>query len=427
MAILKTVKLICTNIDANNNKFWDAELHDTGEVVVTYGRVGYSGTKETRMGGESFLNSKVKEKKKKGYVEFEGIAIDKSNSNVVQISGKENLKEVAKKQINFSSPQLEKLIERLVAANIHNITQNTQIQFDAKTGLFSTPRGILTPKMISDARQLLADIKLLMNNQSIEKTTKDQSLKNEVQKYLTLVPKAIGMGKFDVQKIFPDQNSFDKEMNILDSLEASYSSFNSSISEAKSSAEIVQEKVFNVKLDMLTDKNEFEKIVHWYESTKKKVHGYDHVKIINIFQVDLLDMTTTFNEKGAKLGNIESVFHGTSEANLLSILKSGLRVSPPSTAYIAGKMFGNGVYGAKESSKALGYTLGRWGNQKGSSGWMFICDFAMGKTNNPTHTGNPPKGFNSTWARAKDCGLMHDELIVYDNSQIKIKYLLECK
>lgn len=425
MAVLKTVKLICTNIDANNNKFWDAELHDDGMVHITYGRVGYSGTKEVKAGGQKFLDSKIKEKKKKGYTEFQGIDVPQSGQGAIANSStlsKETIKEVAKKQINFNNPQLEKLIERLAASNVHNIVQNTKIQYDVKTGLFSTPRGILTPQMITDARNLLAKIKFLT-------TSKDQTgLKESAEQYLMLVPKAIGMGKFSVEKLFPDQKSFDDESNILDSLEASYATFNTStkvVSESNNT--IVEEKIFNVSLDILQDQKEYDDLVHWYESSKKKVHGYGNIKVANIYKISISDMNEAFMKKGEKYGNIEKVFHGTSEANLLSILKSGLKVSPPSTAFIAGKMFGNGVYGAKESSKALGYTLGRWGNQRASSGWLFVCDFAMGKTYSPTHTGHPPSGYDSTWARSKQCGLMHDELIVYKNEQIRINYLLEVK
>jgi poly [ADP-ribose] polymerase len=426
--VLKTVKLICANIDANNNKFWDAELFDDGTVTVKYGRVGYAGTTESRSGGQAFLDSKVREKKKKGYVEFEGITVPQNGQSNIVIAGKEAVKEVAKKQIQYSSPKLEQLIERLARANVHNITQNTKIQFDVKTGLFSTPRGIITPPMISGARDLLAEIKSLQQVDKALKLDKPSDLlKQKVQEYLMVVPKAMGMSKYTVDSVFPDQYAFDKEMNILDSLEASYASFTSTVKEAKDTGIVIEEKMFNVKLDVLTDKKEYDKLVEWYQSTKKKVHGYDNVNIVNVYAVDIGDMSVNFDTKGAKLGSVEQVFHGTSEANLLSILKSGLRVSPPSTAYIAGKMFGNGVYGAKESSKALGYTLGRWGNQRADSGWLFICDFAMGKTYNPRNTGHPPHGYDSTWARARDCGLMHDELIVYKNEQIKVKYLLECK
>ncbi len=421
--IIKSVRMICANLDNNNNKFWDADVHDDGNVYVRYGRVGYSGQEEGPFpGGEKFLEKKIKEKKKKGYTEFEGLVIDKSQQT---ISVNKDLKNVAKSQIQFNSVELEKLVERLVAANIHNIVSNTKIQYDVKTGLFSTPLGIITPDMIKAARSCLADIKHDFSKGDLD----SKEIRERVQSYLMLVPHDFGMRKLNVQMVFPDQNSFDKELNILDSLEASYTNFQGSVITESKDSTVIEEKIFNVKLAESTNVKNNNDIVKWFESSKKKMHGYDNIKVVNIYEVDVEDMTSNFDKNGLTLGNIHRVFHGTSEANLLSILKSGLRISPPSTAYIAGKMFGNGVYGAIHSSKALGYTLGRWGGSTSSSGWLFICDFAMGAVYEPTQatSGGAPKGYDSIWAYPEKTRLYHDELIVFKNEQIKITHLLECK
>ena len=416
MAITKTVRMICSNIDGNNNKFWNADLHDDGNVFVLYGRVGYAGQSEGPFtGGQSFLDKKIKEKKKKGYIEFDGIAVESSKTTVSVIS---DVREVAKKQIQFSSPQLEKLIERLAASNIHNITSSTKITYDVNTGLFSTPLGIVTPASIDEARNLLALIKAQKEN------GKDEHFGPAINRYLMLIPHDFGMTK--VQH-FVDSMDFMQELNTLDSLEASYTSFTTSVKENRTEKSI-EEQIFNVKLDTLDNGHpDFKEIDKWFENSKKKAHGYDNVRIKNAYVVDIKDNSDMFEKSGKVLGNLTRVFHGTSEANLLSILKSGMKVSPPSTAYIAGKMFGNGVYGAVQSSKALGYTFGRWGGSTAASGWLFICNFAMGKMYNPTRSGSPPSGYDSTWARAGDCNLFHDELIVYSNHQIHITHLLECK
>lgn len=416
MAITKTVRMICSNIDGNNNKFWNADLHDDGNVFVLYGRVGYSGQAEGPFpGGQSFLDKKIKEKKKKGYIEFEGIAVDSSKTTVSVIS---DVKEVAKKQIQFSSPMLEKLIERLALANIHNITSSTKITYDVNTGLFSTPLGIVTPDSINEARNLLALLKAQIEN------GKDEHFSPAINRYLMLIPHDFGMTK--VQR-FVDSMDFLKELDTLDSLEASYTSFTSSVSENKETAQ-VEERIFDVKLDIVEPCDaDFVHLNGWFETSKKKQHGYDNVKVKNVYKVNIKDNIDQYEKTGKALGNITQVFHGTSEANLLSILKSGMKVSPPSTAYIAGKMFGNGVYGAVQSSKALGYTFGKWGGATAASGWLFICNFAMGKMYHPNRTGFPPSGYDSTWARAGDCNLYHDELIVYRNDQIQITHLIECK
>lgn len=313
---------------------------------------------------------------------------------------------------------LEKLIERLALANIHNITSSTKITYDVNTGLFSTPLGIVTPDSINEARNLLALLKAQTEN------GKDEHFSPAINRYLMLIPHDFGMTK--VQR-FVDSMDFLKELDTLDSLEASYTSFTSSVSESKETAQI-EERIFDVKLDVVEPWDaDFIHLNGWFESSKKKQHGYDNVKVKNVYKVNIKDNIDQYEKTGKSLGNITQVFHGTSEANLLSILKSGMKVSPPSTAYIAGKMFGNGVYGAVQSSKALGYTFGKWGGSTAASGWLFICNFAMGKMYHPNRTGFPPSGYDSTWARAGDCNLYHDELIVYRNDQIQITHLIECK
>ena len=186
----------------------------------------------------------------------------------------------------------------------------------------------------------------------------------------------------------------------------------------------LQETVFSVDMDILTDMTERARLDRFFESSKKRMHGYDKVRIKEIFKIMIHDMKNNFENKTTP---ITETFHGTSQANCLSILKSGLKISPPSTAAIAGKMFGNGIYGAINSTKSLGYTYGKWGQgSTGDSGWLFICDFAMGKIFETKTTCSKPNKYDSVWAKAGG-NLYNDELIVYRNSQVNIKYLLECK
>ena len=232
--------------------------------------------------------------------------------------------------------------------------------------------------------------------------------------------------KFRVENIFPDLDSVKKQLDILDSLEASYKAVTSSVAGDKTSQPGDLEKVFEVELDILQNQVEQDRLTKWYHDSMKSMHGYGHVKIQQIYSVKIVEMDKAFC---SKVGNVTEVFHGTSQANVLSILKSGLKCSPPSTAYIAGKAFGNGTYGAVNSSKSLGYTFGGWGgSSSGDSGWLFVCDFAMGKYYEPTSTcSRPPTGYESIWAKAKKAGLYHDELIVYRDNAVNIKYLIECK
>jgi poly [ADP-ribose] polymerase 2/3/4 len=405
-----------------HNKVWYGELYDSGDVITKWGRIGYDlQSKEFPGAGEGFLLKKEAEKIKKGYTPAKVIDASAPASAASAPVARGSLHEIAKSQILKTSghPVLDKLIERLVKSNVHKITSSTNITLNDATGLFQTPLGIVTPDAITEARSLLADTVPLVKNGKY-----NDQLNRLVGSYLRLIPQNIGM-RFDVRKILPDVAAVQAQNNILDALEASYQAITTPKSDAgKAGSTKPAEQVFAVDLDVAPG-DEAQRLERWFETSKKSQHGYDRIKIRNVFKVKLHDMAAAYVKD-----NDKEVFHGTSEANCLSILKSGLRVSPPATAAIAGKMWGNGVYGAINSSKSLGYTYGRWGQSSGESGWLFICQFALGKVHYPKGYGNcsrPPAGHDSVWATVANTGLNHDELIVYQNNRVNITHLLECK
>lgn len=417
--LLKEVKLIKTEVGENNNKWWTGQLFDDGTVKATWGRVGYCGDSGEWQGGDSYLQKKFKEKLKKGYTELKtvGSATAAAASSTPVRNG--DLHEIAKSQlIKSSNPTLERLIKRFVEANVHKITRDTQITYNSTTGLFATPLGIVTMEGLTEARNLLAELAPLVR---AKKFGADADAR--LSKYLRLIPQHLGMGRFNAQSVIPDDNAVQKQSDLIDSLESSYQATQVAV---PTPAGVVKpkEQVFKVDMDVLTDQAERTRLDRYFESSKKRMHGYDNVRVKEIFKVTIHEMANGFESKTVP---IKEVFHGTSQANCLSILKSGLKVSPPSTAAIAGKMFSNGIYGAINSTKSLGYTFGRWGQGGvGDSGWLFICDFAMGKIETVYSACSPSRGYDSIWAKAGQ-SLSNDELIVYRNSQCNIKYLLECK
>lgn len=417
--LIKEVKLIKTEVGENNNKWWTGQLFDDGTVKATWGRVGYSGDSGEWQGGDDYLQKKFREKLKKGYTELKTVGAVTATQGSGTVVKNSDLHQIAKSQlIKSSNPTLERLIARFVQANVHKITSSTQITYNSTTGLFATPLGIVTIDGLVEARDLLAKLAPIVRGQKFNSEA-DALL----SKYLRLIPQHLGMGRFSCQSVIPDDNAIQKQNDLIDSLESSYQATQAA-PVAPNQPQKAQEQVFKVDMDVLTDQNERNRLDRYFETSKKRMHGYDNVRVKEIFKVNIHEMTNAFE---ARTTPIKEVFHGTSQANCLSILKSGLKVSPPSTAAIAGKMFGNGIYGAINSTKSLGYTYGRWGQGGvGDSGWLFICDFAMGKIYETRNSCSPQHGYDSVWAKAGS-SLSNDELIVYRNQQVKIKYLLECK
>lgn len=424
--LTKKVTLIFADAGSHDgtqhNKVWYGELYDDNTVITKWGRVGYDLQSKNFPGaGEGFLLQKQREKLKKGYTEAKVIDANLDAASGKTIAIKSDLHEIAKSQlIKSNNPALDALIDRLVKANVHKITSSTNITLNDTTGLFQTPLGVVTPEAIIDARDLLVKAMPAVKAQRY-----DKDLDKIVGDYLRLIPQNIGM-RFNVRNILPDITAIQKQNDILDSLEASYQAISQGKVKPKDKKDKDKplEQVFKVDLDV-ENGADAARLEKWYENSKKTMHGYDKIKVRAVYRIKIHEMAN-----GYVSDNNTEVFHGTGEANCLSILKSGLKVSPPATAAIAGKMWGNGVYGAINSSKSLGYTLGRWGQSSGGSGWLFICQFAMGKVYYPKGYGGqntPPASYNSLWATVANTGLNHDELIVYQNNRVNITHLIECR
>lgn len=411
--IKEKVKLVFSDLKANSYKFWQAELHDDGRVVAEFGVVGAKNPQSKDFGnvGKSFFDKKIREKERKGYTHAK-VLMEGAVTNKVIVNT--SLADIALSQIKLSDDSLKTLVKRLADSNVHKITNSTSISFD--NGVFQTPLGIVTKEGISEARILLDYF-----FKNIKKNGQDE-FNEKIDEYLKIIPRPKGGGLL-YENIFPNVDVVKKESDVLDAL---YNSVEMALKAPVDATKPSTEKVFNLNMSLVTDPKVIKKIQDWYNSTNKPMHHYQHVKIINIYEVDIVDYNANF-VKSPK--NIKEVWHGSGQSNILSILKTGLFCSPPSTAAIAGKMFGNGVYGSETASKSLGYTLGRWGQSKGDCGWLFVCDFEMGS--NPYYPRNSfsqlPSGYDSCWALPKNTSLMNDELIVYKENQIKVKYLLEVK
>lgn len=415
--IIDRVRYIKVDFDANCNRWWEMELHDNDDVFTRWARVGNK-TQQADFpgGGRKKWNAAIKDKERKGYSKTKTVD---AGATVMKSFGDSELQSIAKAQLcKTSNPILENLVQRFVQTNVHKITENTNITYNADTGLFSTPLGIVTLDGITEARTVLADIAILVRRKKYV-----PELSRLAGQYLRLVPQKVGR-KLVIEDLFPDEDAIQKQNDLLDSLKSSYESLQSTKTVKTGDGKAV-ESVFKVDLEVLENTKERKRLTDTYEKSKKSFHSYDNVKVKEIFAVKIYDMHNSFANS---LTPIHEVYHGTSQANCLSILKSGLKVSPPSTAAIAGKMFGNGIYGAINSSKSLGYTFGRWGQGRyGDSGWLFVCDFAMGNIQTVYSSATPSRGYDSIWAKARSGGLYNDELIVYTNKQVNIKYLLECK
>ena len=157
----------------------------------------------------------------------------------------------------------------------------------------------------------------------------------------------------------------------------------------------------------------------------RKIYKITDARRANVF--DKYCQERHIDEKG-----ITYLWHGSRNENWLSIIGTGLSLNP--NAAITGKMFGNGIYFAPDVDKSFGYTSAygsRWANGHEGTAYMGLYSVATGKLYHPTRSGHYSQsdldaaGCDSLWARCKDTGLYRDEVIVYSERAMCLRYLIE--
>ena len=136
---------------------------------------------------------------------------------------------------------------------------------------------------------------------------------------------------------------------------------------------------------------------------------------------------------------IDTLFHGSRNENFWSIITNGLTINPVGVV-ITGKAYGNGTYFAPAACKSLGYTSrwgSRWANGTENFGFLGIYEVATGKRYDGHHGCDGSlcweklqklcPGAHCTWAEARWSGFMMDEVIVYQDCQSTVKYLVKFK
>lgn len=427
--LVKEEMYVCANAAGNNNKFWEIKLYDDFSVHIRNGRVGGNGEiqppKEfgSMEAAEAFWNTKTKEKlsPRKGYTKFKGMLTESSQVN---ITSSNNLADIALKQIETSSgSETANLIKYLTTKNIHNITSATTITYNADSGLFKTPLGIVTKEGIDEARVLLDNIAPFVkkgdhhNSQFID----------YLQDYMQLVPRKIGR-KFVPEEIIADMTAIQVENQILDSLDASLQKVLSAPVDDGSGKKTDEPRIFNVKVEVLKDSKVFDHIKDFYNKTRNRMHTSYNLQPKKVYTIEISHMKKAFEERGTKVGNIMELFHGTKTANLLSILKGGLVIPKGHESHVTGAMFSTGLYFSDQSTKSLNYSQGYWsGGSRDNNPYMLIADVAMGRYYVPPGPSNslPMKGYDSTFAKAHQSGVVNNEMVIYRTEQCNLKYLIE--
>jgi poly [ADP-ribose] polymerase len=427
--MIKESRYVMSNVQNNNNKFWYAELYDDGTFITRWGRVGEAPNITEKhfstYGAEKEFDKKCKEKEKKGYALLPTLNTPHTTTSSGNSTlGNAKLAEVAKKQIEYSNPLVERLISRLTTANVHSIMGATKMTYNSTSGLFSTPCGVVTQDVVDEARALLTTI-----GGYIQNNNKNGGFQKAFEDYLMKIPQDIGRVKLKPELVFPDIMAVQRQNSVLDALEVSIQSVLNTPVQKDEKTEDDTPKLFDVKLELVEDGKVFDKMNRKVNETRHYSHASSHLKLKTVYSVDIKTMGDAFEKKGKAIGGIQALFHGSRVSNCLSILKQGLIIPPSRAGFVTGRLYGDGCYFSDQSSKSLNYSFGFWdGKSKDNNCMMFVADVAMGKSYIPkgTYDGPFPKsGFDSVFAKAGVSGIINNEMIIYHIYQCNLIYLLE--
>lgn len=398
----KYLVMVTTN---NNNKYYEM-IPNGDSFTVKYGRIGASA--QVASYNASQFDKKYNEKIKKGYVDQTELRKD-----LVKIEKSEK----KEKYLPIAEESTKRLIDFLQEVARQKIAENYTVSSESVTQAMINEAQTVLNKLANEKdkekfnKELLTLFNILPRKMyDVNAFLAKSGDKEEFSKIYIREQELLNVMRGQVvQHIIDEQINEDVEepqQTILEALGLEIEPINE-----------IDERIILKELEEIKDK--------FYMGWKVK-----NIKTSNKFEEHL----KTSIHKNKKL-----LWHGSRNENWMSIISNGLILNP--NAVITGKMFGQGIYFAPKSRKSFGYTSydgSYWARGNSKRAFMGLYE---------VHYGNPyiVSDFNSRFYDYNfdklrqngnyDClhadstkgMLRNDEIVVYREDQVNIKYLVELR
>ena len=400
--IRPTYLIMCTA--QNNNKYYNL-FPEGDQFRVEYGRV--DATKTTAYYPMSKWNSQISSKIKKGYQDV----TDLKKDLVQEISA-----------ANPESPykEIENAAVRAIVEKLQNLARET-IRKN-----YTVKASAVTQDMV-DAAQKMIDA--LANFSSTV-----EEFNNNLLKLFTVIPRKMGnVRDYLANKPEDFAQIISKEQDLLDVMRGQIY-----VKQDDEPTETVEKKQQTILEELGL---EMEEVTADDIALIKTLMNESAGKFRKAWRVKNLKTQERF-DKFVEKNNIKDtrlLFHGSRSENFWSIIKTGL-VLRPTNAVITGKMFGYGCYYAPKCAKSIGYTSlsgSYWARGGNNTAYMALFDVAYGTPYDVYNFDSKyynldydklqqfKPGANCLHAHADRGMLRNDEIVVYKEEQMTIKYLIE--
>jgi len=375
-------------VDENNhNKFYTMTDLGNGTFRAEWGRVGAEG--QNKDYAITLWRSKLRDKLKKGYTEIAKPA-----------------RAAAPSDLSIGDRQVRELVRFLMKAAKNAVEASYQVA-----------AGEVTPGQIAGAQELLDRASRLLKG--------GRHTRDGLNAILKELYRAIPRRMADTRRHFLDDGYtvafatelLQAEQGLLDTLE----------SQTKGNAQKLTLDALGLDI-AVADQADRDLIA---AKTDFAVAGHRIFRVVN--------KKTEAAFRGGKRTRL--LYHGTRNANWLSVLQKGLRIRP-SGIQTTGSMFGEAIYFANRARKSLGYTSlkgSHWASGAETVGYLAVFEVDTGREWNllkkeryagwmggidAARVGR--EGFDTVFAKA-GADLRNDEHVVYDPARCTIRYLIEVK
>lgn len=461
-----------------SNKFYKATITDNGgsfTVTFNYGRVGSAGQTQTVQCGtvddaKRQMEKKVKAKISKGYTRVEMRSEDeekaKAKAQGVDVGDKKKKKKAKKRSREFH-PQVDGLVRFMYSSTGKAIAKGLSSAAGASE---DAPLGNLSDAQLDKGADILDELEKLAEKKRKPKKDKFIDLTND---YLSNIPRDIDYarkgGRLDLDQIVIDtQERIDEQRQFITLLRDAFlqKEVFQKAAELDDPVEVWYEGL-NCDIDAIDEKSdEFAWLDEMFAKGQSPKNGnfYGKLKLFRAWKLERNGEKDGFDEYAAKIKKKKTStgiihgWHGTKDANLMGISKSGLLMPEnlPKGVHITGKAFGMGIYHAPRwpdagddrkcedtgetykrfngALKSMNYTdcAGAYWNSasSGRKGFMFLEEIALGTPE--VHLtacwgkDRPAKGKDYIYAKAfGNPQLAHDEIVTFEENAQRMTHLLE--
>ncbi|KAG8163407.1 hypothetical protein KVR01_006704 [Diaporthe batatas] len=471
-----------TNAGANNNKFYRIQvLVSAGDAKTwtRWGRVGERGANKV-LGGGSLQDAKKQFEKKfrdktgllwanrmddplpGKYVFLEKSYQPDSDS---EEDGTEPSDGTKLPQAGPPPCTLEPAVQDLMKL-IFNERYFAAAMTDMNYDLDKLPLGKLSKATIMRGFQTLKDLSALLDGSAAPAAAGiPLSVEDLSNRFYSLIPHNFGRNR---PPIINNQATVKREIELLETLADMKDASNILKAEIdeRNSLHPLDRQYRGLGMEEISELErssaEFTLLKDYLINTRGQTHGVTYKQVESIFRIERKGEKDRFISD--KISDRRLLWHGSRATNFGGILSQGLRIAPPE-APVSGYMFDKGIYLADMSSKSINYCCPYISD---NTALLLLCEAELGKpmqelTNFQYDAAAlaKEKGLLSTFGKGatgpkvwKDAecvhpslkgitmpdttrkppgptgvngGLLYNEYIAYDVSQVRLRYLFRVK